>query len=180
VANCGPQTGQASDRRDNHSPTYSRSVISSPVARTEPDIGPWFALATATGPALPQRACLRGGSADADKTCAACGKHAAPCGHEVQASSSRILGWRGHSVDKLARCVIEPHLRHDLSELSLHADCTAADSEDAVRALAYTIGRDIVFRGEFYGPQTTVGRRLLRTGWRMRKAGRERSRCREL
>jgi hypothetical protein len=52
-----------------------------------------------------------------------------------------------------------PH--YDFSEVRIHADDHAAASAQAVHALAYTVGRDVVFGAGQYAPHTTEGRRLL-------------------
>ena len=49
----------------------------------------------------------------------------------------------------------------DFSRVRLHTDARAAVSARAVNALAYTVGRDIVFGAGQYAPGTVSGRRLL-------------------
>jgi hypothetical protein len=49
----------------------------------------------------------------------------------------------------------------DFGRVRIHADARAADSARAVNALAYTVGRDIVFGAGQYAPGTAQGRRLL-------------------
>lgn len=56
---------------------------------------------------------------------------------------------------------INPQDLYDLSQVRVHIDEKAAKSARAVDALAYTIGRDIVFGEGQYAPQTTEGQRLL-------------------
>src|SRR6266705_6707760 len=50
---------------------------------------------------------------------------------------------------------------HDFSAVRVHDDAEAANSARAVDALAYTIGRDIVFGAGQYAPHSTAGRRIL-------------------
>lgn len=50
---------------------------------------------------------------------------------------------------------------HDFSQVKVHSDARAAESARGVNALAYTVGRDIVFGAGQYTPKTTKGRRLL-------------------
>jgi hypothetical protein len=45
--------------------------------------------------------------------------------------------------------------------LRVHTDSRAAESADSVNALAYTVGRQIVFGSGRYAPQTTAGKQLL-------------------
>jgi len=56
---------------------------------------------------------------------------------------------------------MEPRFGHDFSHVRVHADEQAAESARAVNALAYTVGRDIVFGRGRYAPGSTEGRRLL-------------------
>ena len=56
---------------------------------------------------------------------------------------------------------MEPQFRHDFSHVRIHADAAAAESALAVNALAYTVGRDIVFAADRYAPATPAGRGLL-------------------
>jgi hypothetical protein len=56
---------------------------------------------------------------------------------------------------------MEPRFGHDFSHVKVHTDTKAARSATAVNALAYTVGRDVVFGVGQYTPQTNRGRRLL-------------------
>ena len=50
---------------------------------------------------------------------------------------------------------------YDFSQVRVHTDAKAAESAREVNALAYTVGRDIVFAEAQYNPHTTEGKRLL-------------------
>jgi peptidoglycan hydrolase-like protein with peptidoglycan-binding domain len=50
---------------------------------------------------------------------------------------------------------------HDFGQVRIHTDARAAESARAVNAKAYTVGRDIVFAGQQYAPETSVGRSLI-------------------
>jgi len=50
---------------------------------------------------------------------------------------------------------------YDFSQVRVHTDSKAAESARAVNALAYTVGRDIVFGAGQYSPQSAPGQRLL-------------------
>jgi hypothetical protein len=67
----------------------------------------------------------------------------------------------GQPLDSVTRASMEPLFGHDLSQVRVHADARAADSARAVNALAYTVGRDIVFHAGAYSPGTPTGRALL-------------------
>ena len=56
---------------------------------------------------------------------------------------------------------MEPQFGHDFSCVRIHTDAAAAESALAVNALAYTVGRDIVFAADRYAPATRSGRGLL-------------------
>src|SRR5688572_11541831 len=61
-----------------------------------------------------------------------------PIVHDVLRSS-------GQSLDANTRAFMEPRFGHDFSGVRVHADAQAAESARAVSALAYTVGRDVVF-----------------------------------
>ncbi|MGB8510859.1 MAG: DUF4157 domain-containing protein, partial [Pyrinomonadaceae bacterium] len=59
------------------------------------------------------------------------------------------------------RAYFEPRLGYDLSGVRVHSGEEAARSAGGVDALAYTVGRDIVFGAGQYAPGTTAGKSLL-------------------
>lgn len=67
----------------------------------------------------------------------------------------------GQPLDPATRVFMESRFGHDFSQVRVHADPKAAASSRAINALAYTVGRDVVFGAGYYSPQTTLGRRLL-------------------
>src|SRR5438067_352922 len=82
------------------------------------------------------------------------GSQAPPIVHEVLRSPGRPL-------DSSTQAFMEPRFGHDFSQVRLHTDDRAAKSALAVNALAYTVGRDVVFAAGRYRPGTAEGRRLL-------------------
>jgi hypothetical protein len=56
---------------------------------------------------------------------------------------------------------MEPRFRHDFSQVRVHTDGKASASAQEVNALAYTVGKDIVFRTGTYAPESASGRKLL-------------------
>jgi len=56
---------------------------------------------------------------------------------------------------------MEPRFGQDFSGIRVHTDARAAESARTVNALAYTVGRDVVFGMGQYAPGTGEGRRLL-------------------
>jgi hypothetical protein len=77
-----------------------------------------------------------------------------PIVHEVLRSS-------GQPLDNASRTFFEPRLQHDFSGVRVHTDTKASESARAVNALAYTVGRDVVFEAGRYAPGTSSGNKLL-------------------
>lgn len=67
----------------------------------------------------------------------------------------------GQPLDAGVRSFMEPRFGHDFSRVRVHAGAGGAESAEAVGALAYTVGRDVVFGPGRYAPGTQEGRRLL-------------------
>lgn len=67
----------------------------------------------------------------------------------------------GRPLDPATRASMEARFHHDFGSVRIHTDATAAVSARAVRAEAYTFGRDVVFGANRYAPGTEDGRRLL-------------------
>src|SRR5437870_11070325 len=77
-----------------------------------------------------------------------------PIIHEVLRSS-------GQRLDRETRAFFEPRFGHDFSQVRVHTDAKAAESARAVNALAYTVGRNVVFGAGQFAPQTSIGKSLL-------------------
>lgn len=73
----------------------------------------------------------------------------------------RVLSSSGHALDAVARNAMERHFGEDFSTVRVHTDADAARSAQAVNALAYTVGRHIVFGPGQYAPRSRAGRGLL-------------------
>lgn len=82
------------------------------------------------------------------------GREAPPIVHDVLRSP-------GHPLDPSTRQFTESRFGHDFSQVRVHTDAKAAASARAVNALAYTVGRDMVFGAGHYAPGTASGQRLL-------------------
>ena len=67
----------------------------------------------------------------------------------------------GRPLDAAARAFFEPRFGVDFGAVRVHTDAQAADSARGVDALAYTVGRDVVFGAGQYAPHGESGRRLL-------------------
>jgi peptidoglycan hydrolase-like protein with peptidoglycan-binding domain len=78
----------------------------------------------------------------------------------VQAPAKSLLSG-GSPMTESARAFFEPRFGCDFSSVRVHADERAAQSAEHMHALAYTVGRDIVFGTGSYSPDTYRGRHLL-------------------
>jgi hypothetical protein len=73
----------------------------------------------------------------------------------------RVLHSPGVSLDGTTRTAMEGFFRQDLDDVRIHVDSQAADSAEAISALAYTFGNHIVFGAGRYCPGTKGGDRIL-------------------
>ena len=119
---------------------------------------------------LLQRKCACGGSLGVGEECAECRSKrlalqrqsaeqdglstAPPIVHDVLRSP-------GQPLDPATRAFMEPRFGHDFSKVRVHTDGRAAELAQAVNALAYTVGRNMVFGMGQYVPGTSEGRRLM-------------------
>ena len=76
-------------------------------------------------------------------------------------SVDEVLASPGRPLDSATRAAMESRFGVDLSHARIHTDARAGVSARDVDALAYTVGRDIVFASGAYSPSTLSGRRLL-------------------
>jgi Domain of unknown function (DUF4157) len=72
-----------------------------------------------------------------------------------------VLRSVGQPLDNATRMFMEPRFGHHFSDVRVHTDAQAGESARQLNALAYTVGRDVVFAPEEYAPHTASGRRLL-------------------
>lgn len=140
------------------------------VKTAAPAVHKQTAPASIAGLGTLQRKCACGGTPGPSGECESCRKKrqglqrqaAAPAGpatappivHEVLASAGRPL-------DGATRTFMETRMGHDFSQVRVHSDGRAAELARAVSALAYTVGRNIVFGAGHYAPGTGSGQRLL-------------------
>ena len=71
------------------------------------------------------------------------------------------LSTPGQPLDAGTRTFMEARFGHDFGQVRVHTDALAAESARAVSAVAYTVGRDIVFGAGRFAPGTHEGRRLV-------------------
>jgi hypothetical protein len=74
---------------------------------------------------------------------------------------NEVLNSPGHALDGETRALFEVRFGRDFSNVRVHTDLRAAESARAVDALAYTVGRDVVFGSGQFDPGTLDGKRLL-------------------
>lgn len=119
---------------------------------------------------LIQRKCACGGSAGVDGECAECRSKRLSVQRSPASQAEttavppvvhEVLSSPGQPLDAETRAYMEPRFGHDFSKVRVHTDSKAAESAQAINALAYTAGRDIAFGAGQYAPQTTEGRKLL-------------------
>lgn len=73
----------------------------------------------------------------------------------------QVLRSPGRPLDAPVRASMEASFGHEFSHVRIHTDSRAAASAQAVYALAYTAGNDIVFGPGQYDPNTRRGKHLL-------------------
>jgi outer membrane protein OmpA-like peptidoglycan-associated protein len=105
------------------------------------------------------------------RTCAACEEEEqglqreAAGGGMVAAAAPPIvhdvLNSPGRPLDPATHDFMAGRFGADFGDVRIHADSQAARSAAAVDALAYTVGRDVVFASGQYDPGGDAGRRLL-------------------
>lgn len=81
--------------------------------------------------------------------------------HAIPGSVHETLSAPGQALEGATRAEMGLRLGHDFSQVRVHTDAQAAASAQAVHALAYTVGQDIVFANGQYAPGTPQGQRLL-------------------
>ena len=80
---------------------------------------------------------------------------------DVPSSVHDTLHSPGETLDADTRTIMEPRLGHDFSNVRVHTDAKASESAREVNALAYTVGRDVVFNEGQFAPGTVAGKQLL-------------------
>jgi len=148
-----------------------RATVSTKETPAAADAMAWSPLQN-RGAVLLQRKCACGGTHGPTGECEECRKKrlqrkianptsdirnesvVPPIVHEVLRSP-------GQPLDPTTRAMLEPRFGHDFSRVRIHADERSASSANAVNAVAYTVGTDIVFANGAYDAQSTAGRKIL-------------------
>jgi hypothetical protein len=103
-----------------------------------------------------QRKCACGTHTVAGGACESCGKEKVSGNLQRAAKSAEpineappivheVLRSAGQPLEAGARSFFEPRFKHDFSRVRVHTDARAVESARSVNALAYTVGRNIVF-----------------------------------
>src|SRR4051812_21387241 len=79
--------------------------------------------------------------------------------HDAQRAERSDRG--GHALEPQLRSTLEPLFKHSFADVRVHADAPAAASADAIGALAYTVGADVVFGSGQYAPNDARGLHTL-------------------
>ncbi len=82
-------------------------------------------------------------------------------GGEVPPAVHEAIRAPGRPLGPAVRMVMEDRFAYDFSQVRIHDDRQAAESARQVNALAYTVGRDVVFNAGQYAPDNPGGQRLL-------------------
>jgi len=85
----------------------------------------------------------------------------APSALEAPASVQDGLKSSGQPLDPGTRAVMSSHFGYDFGSVRVHTDQRAAEAAQSVNALAFTVGRDVVFATGQYAPHTQAGQKLL-------------------
>jgi len=80
--------------------------------------------------------------------------------HDLESSINALKGG-GQPLAESTRNFFEPRFGYNFSDVRVHTDAKAGESAKAVNALAFTMGRDIVFGRGGYALETSGGLRLL-------------------
>src|SRR5262245_27891809 len=73
----------------------------------------------------------------------------------------RLLQSSGQPLDPAERNFMESRFGHDFGQVRTHSDAREDESARALKAKAYTIANDIIFRAGQYITETKEGRKLL-------------------
>lgn len=124
---------------------------------------PLVPTASAAVPAVVQRMCAtcEHGQDDPEVRRAAVPGTSSDGARAPAAVGELLRSGRGRPLDAGTRAYFEPRFGHSFADVRVHDNATAAETARQVRALAYTVGRDVVFGHGRYAPSTGEGRRLL-------------------
>ena len=74
---------------------------------------------------------------------------------------NEVLKSPGQPLDTGVRNFFGPRFGHDFSQVRVHVDKLASESARQVNAVAYTVGKDVVFAQREFQPSTNAGMKLI-------------------
>jgi hypothetical protein len=80
---------------------------------------------------------------------------------EVPPIVQEVISSSGQPLDTDTQAFMKSRFGHDFSQVRVHTDERAVESAQKVNALAYTVGRDMVFGEKQYAPETNKGQELI-------------------
>lgn len=166
-AHGGLRIGDANDAYEKEADRVAEEVMSGGHGKRH-----WSLSSTSTAAPL-QRKCSCGASGGASGECEEC-KHKKKEGQMVQRRSTEaaaaavappmvrdVLNSPGQPLDQPTREFFEPRFGRDLRSVRLHTGAHAAQSAREVKALAYTVGNDVVLADRQFPPISKDGVGLL-------------------
>ena len=145
----------------------ARALTATAAAPPSPGAAP--AVTPAAGGVL-RRQCACGRHTAGGVACDDCARRKSPLRRKAAGTAPRddvpaiaddVLRGGGLGFGGAARTFMETRFARDFSGVQLHTDGRAAQAAAAVDALAYTVGRHIVFGAGRYAPETPAGAALL-------------------
>src|SRR5215217_1849299 len=137
------------------------------TAQIQADLAPKPSF-TPVGSNLLQRKCACGGTPGPSGQCAECRasrlrRHSTGQGEPSTTPPivHEVLRSPGQPLDPATRAFMEPRFGQDFGRVRVHTDARAAEAVQAVDALAYTVGKDVVFGAGQYAPDASMGSQLL-------------------
>jgi Domain of unknown function (DUF4157) len=152
----------------NHSTTPRSPLATAQSAYGNQVMLRYLSAGNKTASGVVQRKCACGGSGG---DCAECKKKEPDLQRKATSRGGRapavpaivhdVLRSPGQPLDRGTRAAMESGFGRDFSAVRIHNDAQAAKSAGAVNALAYTVGRDVVFARNQFALTTKEGQRLL-------------------
>ncbi len=165
--NGGLRIGEPDDSFEREADRVADEIMSSGVAKRD-----WSLSRMSAGSPL-QRKCACGGPGGESGQCEPCKekdkakdslqrKAAGPAASELAPPIvQEVLQSPGHPLGEGTRRFFSSRFGYDFSRVRVHNDSRAAQSAEAINALAYTAGSSVVFAEGKYAPDGPSGRQLL-------------------
>lgn len=76
-------------------------------------------------------------------------------------SNIHAMKGAGKALPETSRAELEPRFGYDFSDVRIHSDTRSAETAQALKARAFTVGHDIAFNSGEYAPESASGKKLL-------------------